>query len=327
MYRMVYPATVAVDAGDVAAKLSALRYERGQIVGAIAADVAVFQRPAHPGHLEAIREYQRRGTAVVVDLDDDLAVTSGQHPAFGHLHASQKANWHNIKRACQVADLVTVTTPSLADHYGRGRAVVIPNFVPRELLDVTADRDGRTVGWAGVTVTHVGDLTATRGGVAQAIADAGARFLLVGTEASEAQRQLALPEPPAHTGYVDFAAYPSHVARFDVGIVPLLDSRFNRGKSALKGLEYAALGVPFVASPMPDYQRINTAGIGLLARDRDRDWRRQVRQLLADESLRADVAARARQAVADDHLVENNAWRWSEAWQEARERRNGRKAA
>ena len=61
--------------------------------------------------------------------------------------------------------------------------------------------------------------------------------------------------------------YTSSVAELGVGLVPLLDSAFNRAKSWLKGLEYAALGVPFVASPTPEYVKLAGLGAGLLADD------------------------------------------------------------
>ncbi len=39
--------------------------------------------------------------------------------------------------------------------------------------------------------------------------------------------------------------------RCTVGIAPLVDRPFNRSKSWIKGLEYSAFGLPFVASPLP----------------------------------------------------------------------------
>lgn len=323
---MLLPAMFAEQTGSVAPSfprsLKVMRKTRAwpEISDALSdADVVVLQRPSHNDSVAAIPFLQRRGIAVVVDLDDDFGAVHASHPSFAEMHpkANPVDNWHNTKRACQLADMVTVTTPALAARYGALRARVIPNYVPASLLEVTAPRDGRTVGWGGSTLTHVVDLAAARGGVAMAIADADARFLLVGGELDEAQHQLHLPAPPDTTGYIEFPKYHSTIAQLDVGIVPLADSRFNRAKSALKGLEYAALGIPFVASETPDYVRIQEHGIGVIADGRSRDWRRKIRQLLVDQAFRAETAERAREAVIQRHLFQTNGWRWAEAWHEA----------
>jgi hypothetical protein len=66
---------------------------------------------------------------------------------------------------------------------------------------------------------------------------------------------------------------------FDIGIVPLSDIPFNHAKSALKGLEYASAGIPFVAAGLPEYQRCADMGVGRTARSDD-DWVEQMTALL-----------------------------------------------
>jgi hypothetical protein len=105
----------------------------------------------------------------------------------------------------------------------------------------------------------------------------------------------------------------------DVGIVPLEDTDFNAAKSRLKGLEMAAVGVPFVASPRDEYQRLHRLGAGLLA-DRPRDWRRHLTRLVRDGDYREELADRGR-AVAAAETYENHADRWWAAWQRAADNR------
>jgi hypothetical protein len=88
--------------------------------------------------------------------------------------------------------------------------------------------------------------------------------------------------------------YPSLFV-FDVGIAPLSAVPFNQAKSAIKGLEYAAAGIPFVASPLDAYRALHAEGIGLLARKR-RHWRPLLEQL-RDPTFRADEAAKNRELV------------------------------
>jgi len=54
---------------------------------------------------------------------------------------------------------------------------------------------------------------------------------------------------------------------FDVGIVPLTDIPFNHAKSYIKGLEYAAAGVPFVCSYSPQYDELTSKhNIGVMVK-------------------------------------------------------------
>jgi glycosyltransferase involved in cell wall biosynthesis len=97
-----------------------------------------------------------------------------------------------------------------------------------------------------------------------------------------------------------------------VGLVPLLDSPFNRAKSWLKGIEYASLGVPFIASPLPEYRKLAEMGAGVLA-DTPQEWYEALTHLLADRDHRQTIADFAKDAVRD-LTYEAHAHRWWHAW-------------
>jgi hypothetical protein len=79
---------------------------------------------------------------------------------------------------------------------------------------------------------------------------------------------------------------------FDIGVVPLSNVPFNHAKSWIKGIEYAAAGVPFIASRLPEYQELKDKhGIGLVAKN-PIQWRKQI-ESLADPELRASISADA----------------------------------
>jgi len=67
---------------------------------------------------------------------------------------------------------------------------------------------------------------------------------------------------------VPFQEYPQYLANFDVGIAPIVNSSFNRGKSNLKILETGAHGIPAVASKVAPYARfIDHGKDGFFSRD------------------------------------------------------------
>jgi glycosyltransferase involved in cell wall biosynthesis len=286
------------------------------------ADVVVLHRPAFKGIVDLIPKLQAQDRAVVVDIDDDLSVPHPEHswsrPKL-HLDPAQQA------RACELADLVTCTTPALAEHYGaHGRVKILPNYVPEALLRLERASDGSTLGWAGSASGHPGDLPVTDGGVDDALLDcAGWHFKVIGP-VETVRRELDLSEDPDATGGLSIEDYQAAIGTLDVGIVPLASTAFNAAKSGLKGLEYAARGVPFVASPLPEYQKLAKEGVGVLAAT-PLDWWHRLRELMTDEKRRRAHAERAYEKVRESHTYERNAAKWVYAWEQAIQNRKGSK--
>lgn len=288
------------------------------------ADVVHVHRPMSRHLVTALQILQDKGIAVSVDIDDDLRAIPKGIPAWdpAQPHVNPDENWQWFTRAAHVADMVTCSTPALLDRYAaHGRGAVIENCVPPEWLTRTPPhRETVTVGWSGSPSHHPHDLEQTGGMIAGAIEQTGATFHTIGGQDTLVKLGVEGTWEP----WVDIFEYPARLVQFDIGIVPLADSKFNRAKSWLKGLELAALGIPFVASPTPEYRRL---GAGLLAK-RPRDWARHLRDLISDEDYRAETAAAGRE-VAACWTIDRHAHRWGEAWEQAatNRRKTSRRAA
>lgn len=325
-YRLRWPAEVLQAEGHdvvVAEAFDALFLNGQMIRPLIEADVVVLQRPLVQQVVEAIPRIQSLGIAVVVEIDDDFTALPKGHGARRGTSVANDPTYNRmwLRKACEQADLVTVTTPALAERYGaHGRVAVLPNLVPASYLSVpsTPPRESApTVGWTGSVVTHIGDLEVMGGVVPGVLESTGARFVSWGVGLTED----ALGVKGRVRPWADLrSAYPRQVADLDVGLVPLADNAFSRAKSALKGTEYAALGVPFVTSPRADYLRLfHDHGVGILAETPD-EWRTELVRLLSSPDLRAEVAARNREAVST-LTYEEHADRWWAAWRSAADNR------
>jgi hypothetical protein len=116
--------------------------------------------------------------------------------------------------------------------------------------------------------------------------------------------------------------YPAFVAsfqqqRFDIALAPLRDSPFNRAKSGLKFLEYAAIGAAGIFSDVPAYAGVVEPGVsGLLARTAD-DWQAALGRLIEDAELRLRLALAAQAAVRQRWLLSAQASRWAEVYETA----------
>jgi hypothetical protein len=287
-------------------------------------DIVLLQRPLKYYMPDVIDVLHAKGIKVIVELDDDFHTAHGGNYAFmlNHPKHNPEQNWNHLGACVRRADLVTVSTDALARRYGsHGRVAVLRNCVDDDWLTMAPKGDGRTVGWAGTVVNHPTDLPATRGGVAMALHDhPDWHFLCVGGAeyAGIVQKSLELPTEPETTKLRPLELHPLVVSAIDVGIVPLADLVFNHGKSWLKGLEYAALGIPFVASDMPEYRRLHdTYALGVIARPKSKDWRRRLNVIMdvADHEPYRDFA---RAQVQRYLTISRNAWRWHEVWESLR---------
>lgn len=279
------------------------------------ADVVVLQRPGRRWWADVTPHLQAHGVKVVVDVDDRFDRIHKRNVAHGDYNPKQRDTIHNsdwIDRACRVADLVTCSTPALAQRYGYGRGVVLPNLVPESYLWVFGQKRPNTVGWTGSIDTHPGDLEVTGGAIRATPSDWSLH--VVGTGKGVA-RALGYRGDVTSTGWVPFADYPDAYAELELAIVPLAPCDFNDSKSALKFLEAAALGVPVIGSPTPDNVRMNRLGVGVLAASPGA-WRRQLRRLTTSVSARMELAEQGRTAM-EQFTYESRCDMWLEAWESA----------
>jgi glycosyltransferase involved in cell wall biosynthesis len=277
-------------------------------------DVAVFQRVYRRSLLDLMRLLKAKGVALVMDVDDDLFALEPNHPTWHELDSREDDAWGVLREAVALVDLVTVSTPALAKRYGGAKARVIPNGIPRAYLGISTERRQLpVVGWTGLVATHPGDLNEVGSSIYDLCHSGKARFRAIGDR--NALRLLNVPAQEFHPGAPLHTFEYAHLyADLDVAIVPLKPSRFNAGKSWLKMMEAAALGVPVVASPTPENVRL---GVGLLA-ERPKDWRTHLSRLCGSADLRLSMAAQGR-AVASEWTIEERiapmVW---DAWTSAR---------
>jgi glycosyltransferase involved in cell wall biosynthesis len=86
---------------------------------------------------------------------------------------------------------------------------------------------------------------------------------------------------------------------FDVGIMPLEDGPFERGKCGYKLVQYMAGGIPVIASPVGMNRQIVEPGInGYLAISTD-EWLTALRTLIRDEQLRSRLGKAGRKKAEE----------------------------
>ena len=96
------------------------------------------------------------------------------------------------------------------------------------------------------------------------------------------------------------------IKSFDIGVMPLADDAWSRGKCGLKLLQYMAAGVPAVASPVGVNSEIIQDGVnGYLAAD-TAGWVEALERIIANPAAHADMVKKARETVKQAYAVESN---------------------
>jgi len=99
----------------------------------------------------------------------------------------------------------------------------------------------------------------------------------------------------------------SELHKFDIGIMPMPDNEWTRGKVGCKMLQYMANAIPAVVSYTPTNAEIIEDGVnGFLAYNRE-DWIKKISMLIENWQLRRDIGNKGRQRIEERYSVNVNA--------------------
>jgi len=94
--------------------------------------------------------------------------------------------------------------------------------------------------------------------------------------------------------------------QFDVGIMPLPDDEWAKGKCGFKALQYMALELPAVASPVGVNSRIINHGVNGFLCNTPEEWEGALRKLIEDSELRKKLGINGRRTVVENYSVLSN---------------------
>jgi glycosyltransferase involved in cell wall biosynthesis len=94
------------------------------------------------------------------------------------------------------------------------------------------------------------------------------------------------------------------IQNFDVGIMPLPDNEWTRGKGGYKLLQYGAAGIPSVASPIGVNSEIVLNGVTGFLAGSDEEWSLKISQLVEDKNLRIKMGRANAQRIKEKYSYE-----------------------
>lgn len=273
----------------------------GALLRARRYDVIYLQKealPWFPSPLELALLPPR--TKLVVDYDDAVFHIYDQSRS----PIVRRALAHKIDDVMARADLVTVGNDYLgqrARDAGSSRVEWLPTVVDLTRYPATPQvgvREGPVViGWIGSPAT------------AQYLAHVSAAIARLASR--HAIRCVAVGARPDQVIGTPFEAQPWSEAseyqalrRFDIGIMPLPDAPWERGKCGYKLIQYMACSLPVVASPVGVNRDIVLAGESGFLAESEADWLESLEALVRDVALRRRLGAVGRKRVEEVYSVD-----------------------
>ncbi|HEX2571565.1 MAG TPA: glycosyltransferase [Polyangia bacterium] len=262
---------------------AALVSRLGQLGGLDEEDLVFFQRPLFEWPFTWLERRVARGRPSIFDFDDAIYLNPFGGP--------------KLRRLVDLVDHVIAGNPTLAEAAGAPhKTTVIPTVIDIERFRLLPPRPARgrevVVGWTG-TAGNYRQLATAKAGIARALRRTGARFLVIADrppppELAELRPEFVRWDPGREV---------EDLGRIDVGVMPLPDTPYARGKCAFKLLQYMALGRPGVASPVGVNRDVVTPGTdGFLAAN-DAAWEEALVALIEEPALRATLGQAARRRV------------------------------
>ncbi len=238
------------------------------------------------------------GIPYVVDYDDAVFHSYDMHPRF----MVRALLGGKIDAVMRRAALVTIGNSYLGDYArkaGAKRVEYIPSVIDLDRYHPTlrAENSSFTIGWIG-SPTTAKYLHLLRSALAEACKNGSARLVLVGSG------QLELHGVPTEIREWSEEREVADIQSFDVGIMPMPDEAWARGKCGYKLIQYMACARPVIASPVGVAQQIiEDRRNGFLATGTT-DWANALSVLCNNHALREEMGKAGRIKVKRQYCTQ-----------------------
>ncbi|MDC3316424.1 glycosyltransferase family 4 protein [bacterium] len=243
-----------------------------------------------------------RGIPIISDYDDAVFHRYDKSSSA----AVRYVLGNKIAKVMKYSTLVVVGNRYLRDYAsfsGAENIEVIPTVVDLNAYEVAGREEvARTlrVGWIGTPHTWLELARPTHALLMETLRKSDAIFSAVGAS-MDASRDGSLEIIPWSEGKeVEL------IQQMTIGLMPLPETPWARGKCGYKLIQYMACGIPVVASPVGANKDIVDHGVNGFLASTDEEWVDAVGTLLADEKLRREMGAAGRRKVEKHYSLQ--AW-------------------
>lgn len=264
-------------------------------------------------------EWRANDGIVIYDLDDDFFTVNELAEKARITIQDATDRLSKVVSVINNSDLVIASTDLLRNKIYANvkqcpKVIVIRNFVDLRLWNCVSNCRNSTfssnivrIGYMG-TSSHLDDMFMIKDAVDKIVAEFGDKveFEVVGV-GNDDEIPWGHSIKPPFVSYPNFVKWLKSSVSWDIGLIPLRDTKFNQGKSDLKFLEYACLGVPVIVSDMPVFTSISRHNENcLLVKNTTTDWYEALKSLILDSEKRSFLSNNAYKLVSQLYSIQNN---------------------
>lgn len=237
--------------------------------------------------------------AIVSDYDDAIFHRYDQHK-LSLIRALLEKKIDAVMRRSNVVIVGNDYIGDRARQAGARRVEFLPTVVDATryaVVNAASNEPVTTIGWIGTPSTaHYLRIVAPV--LQEMVATGSVRVVAVGARADQLKGFPIEARPWSEQSEVQ------EIQRFDIGIMPLPDEPFERGKCGYKLIQYMACGKPVVASPVGVNRVIVREGLeGYLPADPSQ-WRDVLLRLCGDPLLRKQMGTAGRKRVEAEYSLQ-----------------------
>lgn len=240
------------------------------------------------------------GIPLVVDYDDAVFHRYDMHRSS----AVRRLLGGKLDRLMSSAALITAGNRYLADRAkaaGARRIEIVPTVVDLSAYTIkpeTVPTRPPSIGWIGTPSTWTEYMAPLMPLLTQVAEAHGARIAVVGAGRAAAAHPFLDNLQWAEDSEV------TRIQAMDIGIMPLTDTPWARGKCGYKLIQYMACGLPVIASPVGVNAEIVEHGVNGFLASSDAEWAEALRTLISDPTLRARMGKEGRRKVEKNYSLQ-----------------------
>jgi glycosyltransferase involved in cell wall biosynthesis len=306
-------------------------------------DVVIFARTYPPAYqpLALMKEFKKRGKRVLYDMDDDFWQVAKDNPSVLVSNAFKDQYESLIKEADAIITPSRILVKKFKRLIGKKPIYICPNGIDyAEYKERPHKRNELVIGYMGAT-SHWKDLQIIIEALSELYQKYDFSFDVYGMCSEPIESAMYMygkylqgqfePEKNEyfraalkfydgmkqlhgrHTPFMPPELHPTVMGRvdFDIGIAPLEDTEFNRGKSCIKFYEYASVGTVTLASDVLPYKD----EVNYRAKNTKKDWYNKLEKLIVDEKFRKSLLEKQQTWVKENRSLEEIGVIWEKACQ------------
>ena len=235
---------------------------------------------------------------IIFDYDDAIWIVDSKSAFIRWI----KANW-KIRHIIRWSYKISAGNEYLAMYATKynNQVIILPTCVDTNLAyNQIKDHNSNpvVVGWTGShsTVSYLNQIS----DVLERIATEGIEILIICNQPPS----FNFPNLRFHAW--NKATEITDLLKINVGIMPLENDQWSEGKCGFKLIQYLALGIPAIASPVGVNKKIITPDNGFLCTSKQ-EWEKALRILINDAELREKMGSSGREKIVSNYSVRANA--------------------